>query len=165
LHGASFLFLRRRAAQPTDWAVSDPDIILRGALTRLIARIEYPTRLYQHDFYLVLGKRLVLNAFANDVKFAGPNVYRPISKVDSQIALEHNEGLVGRFMAVPHEVSVKASDLELVFVHFGNDLGLPLLSEQIEFVPQIDRPVFHLSSPSAPQSIHPLSVLRNVNDR
>jgi hypothetical protein len=49
---------------------------------------------------------------------------------------------------VPDEVAFKLHDLELIVVHLGNDLRLPLLVEQSELSCEIDRLVAHPGYPS-----------------
>jgi len=40
---------------------------------------------------------------------------------------------------MPDEVALQLHDLELIVVHLGDDLGLPLLVEQRELLAEVDR--------------------------
>jgi hypothetical protein len=51
-------------------------------------------------------------------------------------------------MVVPNEVTLQLHDLELIVVHFGDDLWLPLLLEQPELLAEVDRFVAHVTPPS-----------------
>jgi len=53
---------------------------------------------------------------------------------------------------VPDEVAVQLDQLELVIVHFSDDLRLPLLGEQPQLLPKIDRLVTHSVSPAVADS-------------
>jgi hypothetical protein len=52
-------------------------------------------------------------------------------------------------MVVPNEVTLQLYDLELVIIHFGDDLWLPLLVEQPELLAEVDRFVAHVAPPSS----------------
>jgi hypothetical protein len=56
-------------------------------------------------------------------------VNRAIAKIDPQNALEDDEGLIGILVIVPDEVTLQSYDFELIVVHFGDHLWLPLLVE------------------------------------
>src|SRR5262249_46768095 len=105
-------------------------------------------RLDQQEFDLLLGIGLVLHAFGNDEHLSCRHADRAIAKVDPQDALQHDERLVRISMVVPNEVAVKSDDLELVVVHFGNDLRLPLLAKQCEFLAEIDGLIGHGTTPN-----------------
>src|SRR6266550_1277829 len=72
----------------------------------------------------------------------------PSRKIDPQNAIQHNESLVRILVIVPNEVALQLHDLELVVVHFGDDLRLPLLAEQRELFAEVDRLVPHVVAPS-----------------
>jgi hypothetical protein len=73
---------------------------------------------------------------------------RAIPKIDSQITFHHDERLISILVVMPNEVSLQLHDLELVVVHFGDDLWLPLLVEQPELLAEVDRFVAHMTPPS-----------------
>jgi len=50
-------------------------------------------------------------------------------------------------MIMPDEIALQPRDLELVVVHLGYDLRLPLLDEQSELLAEIDRLVPHVAAP------------------
>ena len=56
-------------------------------------------------------------------------MYGTITKIDPQNALQDDECFVRILVIVPNEISLLPHDLELIVVHFGNDLRLPLLVE------------------------------------
>src|SRR5262245_65011782 len=64
-----------------------------------------------------------------------------VPEVDPQPPLQDNEGLVRVFVVVPDEIALELHDLELIVVHFSDDLRLPLLVEQPEFLLKVDRSV------------------------
>src|ERR1051326_3627275 len=75
-------------------------------------------------------------------------MHRAIAKIDPQLALADKERFVGLLVIMPDEVALQLHDFELVVVHFGDDLRLPLLVEQRELLAQVDRLVAHAASPS-----------------
>jgi hypothetical protein len=85
----------------------------------------------------------VLYTHRNDVHFPGADLNRTVAQIDAQLALDDKESLVGVFVPVPNELTLQLHDLELIVVHFGDDPGLPLLGEQPEFLPKVDRAVIH----------------------
>src|SRR6516162_8382168 len=72
---------------------------------------------------------------------------RAIAEIDSQSTLEDDEGLIRILVIVPDEVTLKLHELELVVVHLGDDLRLPMLVEQIELAGEIDRLIRHAALP------------------
>src|SRR5262249_32662723 len=134
----------------------NPNVVLRRAIAAFMAGVENPARLDQQEFDLVLGIRLVLNAFRNDEHLSRRHAGRAIAEVDPQNALQHDERLVRILMVVPDEVAAEPDDLELVVIHFGNDLRLPLLAKQGEFLGEIDCLVGHGTSPNGgtPSAAH-----------
>src|SRR5271165_5688143 len=64
-------------------------------------------------------------------------------KIDSQITFDHDECLIGVLMVVPNEVTLHFHDLELIIIHFGDDLRSPVLLEQSEFLLEIDCLIAH----------------------
>jgi hypothetical protein len=101
----------------------------------------------------VFGIRLVFDAFRHDEHFARRHLDRAIAKIDPQHAVKDNERLVGLLVIVPDEVALQLHDLELVVVHLGDDLGLPLLLEQCELPAEVDRLVAHAAPPSMVRQI------------
>jgi hypothetical protein len=108
---------------------SDPNVVRGGARAARGAGIEHAARLDQQQFDLAVRKRLVLHAFGHNVHLAGAEIDASIPKIDAQPSLDDYEGLVGVLMIVPNEVAVDLDDLELVVVHLGDNLGLPLIVE------------------------------------
>jgi hypothetical protein len=50
-------------------------------------------------------------------------------KIDPQNAFNHDERLIGVRMMVPNEVASQLDGLELIVIHFGDDLGSPVLRD------------------------------------
>jgi hypothetical protein len=71
----------------------------------------------------------VCHAFWDDEHLTRQNVNRTIMKIDPHGAPQYNERLVGILVVASNEVAQEFHDLELAIVHFGDDLGLPLLVE------------------------------------
>ena len=69
----------------------------------------------------------MLDASRKHEHLPGRDMDRAIPEIDPQIAFQDDECLVGIFMVVPNEVALQLHDLELVVVHFGDDLRRPLL--------------------------------------
>jgi hypothetical protein len=72
---------------------------------------------------------------------------RAVAKIDPQNAVENNERLIGVFVIMPDKVALQLHDLELVVVHFGDDLWLPLLVEQPELLAKVDGCIIHVALP------------------
>src|SRR5581483_5799704 len=122
---------------------SDPDIIGRRALAALGSGIHEALRLYQKELHLSLRAGLVSHAFRYDKHLPGAQPYCSILEVDSQGPVENDEGLIRLFVVMPDEIAFDAHELELVVVHLRNDLGLPLLRDQLEFLRETDCPISH----------------------
>jgi hypothetical protein len=107
----------------------NPNIILGCAVAAFMACVRDPAWFNQQQFDLVFGIRLVFDAFRDDEHFARRHVDGAIAKVDPEHALQDNKRLVRIPVIVPNEIALQFDDLELVVVHFGYDLRLPLLVE------------------------------------
>jgi hypothetical protein len=84
---------------------SNPDIIRGGALAARVPGIEHPARLDHQQFDLPFGVRFVFDAFRDDEHFARRQMHRAVAKIDPQVALDDEEGLVGLLVIVPDEVA------------------------------------------------------------
>src|SRR5690348_14817720 len=124
-------------------APSDPDVIGCRALATLVARVGDTPWLYQQQLHLSFGAGLVPGPLGLDEHLARSESHCAVLEVDSQRSLEDDESLVGILMVVPDEVTVDPHDLELVVIHLRDDLGLPLVGEQLEFLLQVDRSIAH----------------------
>ena len=71
----------------------------------------------------------MLNAFGNHKHFARCNVNDAIAKINAQIALDHDESLIGVLMVVPDKIAPQLHDFELIVVHLGDNFRRPLLSK------------------------------------
>ena len=92
----------------------------------------------RHAVDLGFRKRLVLDALRDDKHLAGSDVNTAVAEVDSQPPLDDNESLVSVPVIVPEEIALQFDDLELIVVHFRDDLRLPLLAEQRELLLKVD---------------------------
>ena len=72
-------------------------------------------------------------------------VHRAVAKVDAQPAFDDDERLVGVLMVVPNKITLQLHDLELVLIHFSDDLRQPPLVEQPQLLLEVDRFVLHVS--------------------
>src|ERR1051326_8354761 len=122
---------------------SNPEVIRGRAFAALVARVEHAARLDQQQFDLPFRIGLAFYAFRNDEHFTRRHMHRAVAKIDPQLALDDQERLVGLLVIVPDEVALQLDDFELVVVHFGDHLRLPLLVEQRELLAQVDRLVAH----------------------
>jgi hypothetical protein len=75
----------------------------------------------------VFGVRLVLHTLRDNEHLTRRYTDRTVTKIDPQNALDDNERLIRVLVIVPDEIALQPYELELVVVHFGYDLGLPLL--------------------------------------
>src|SRR6185437_8234063 len=128
----------------------DPDIIGRSARAALMARIGHATRLYEEQLYLSFRAGLVPYSLRHDVHLAGGQTHYSILEVDSQCSIEDYEGLIGVLVVVPDEIAVDPDQRDLVVVHLGNDLWVPLVREQLEFASEIDCSMRHENLSSLP---------------
>src|SRR5215469_4926562 len=76
-------------------ASSDPYVVQRGPLAFLFAGVPHAARLDQKQLHFMLGARLVLDALGYDEHLARTYPHRAIAEIDSQIALDHDERLIG----------------------------------------------------------------------
>ena len=120
---------------PPDW--------YKARAGRFVAGIGHAARLDDHQLHFRRGIGLVLAALGHHEHLARLEIDGAVAEIDAQRPVEHDERLVGLGMAVPVEVAFEPHDLELVVVHLGNDLGLPLLGEQGELPGERDGDVGH----------------------
>src|ERR1700693_3458977 len=132
---------------------SDPDVILGGARAAFMSGIEHAARLDQQQLDLAFRTGLVLDAARHHEHFARRQMHRAVAEIDAQIALDDDERFVRILVIVPDEVALQLDDLEVIVVHFGDDLWLPLLVEQRELLAQVDRLVAHRVAPSSIASL------------
>src|SRR5262245_42553855 len=99
-----------------------------------MTRIENATRLDQEQLDLLLRVGFVLDASGNNEHFSRRDIDVAIAEVDAERSIQDDEGLVRIFVVVPDEVALQLDDLELIVVHLGDDLRLPLLVEQPELL-------------------------------
>jgi hypothetical protein len=123
-----------RAVPMTIMLSSNPDVILGCTAAALMARVKDSTRFDQQQLDLVFGIRLVFDAFRDDEHFARRYADCAIAKIDPQNTLQHDEGLIRVLVIVPDEVALQFHDLELVIVHFSNNLRSPMLVQQLNFL-------------------------------
>src|ERR1700730_6481517 len=140
-------FLAHARAAGVARAASNPDVVVGSPITPRMSGIEHAPRLDQQQFDLVFRVRLVLDAPGHDEHLTCRDMDGAIAKVDPQVAFDHDERLVGILMVMPDKVSLRLHDLELIVIHLGNDLRLPLLVKQSELLPKIDRSVVHGGAP------------------
>src|ERR1700722_91620 len=105
--------------------------------------IEHAARLDQQQFYLLLGVRLVFDAPGDNEHFAGRQANRAVAEIDPQRTLDHKEGLIGVLVIMPNEIALQLHELELIVIHFRDNLRLPLLVEQSELPREINRLMVH----------------------
>src|SRR5215469_9209583 len=82
-------------------AYSDPNIVRRRALAADLAGVEHASWLDEQHLHLARGEGLMLDAFRDDIHLAGLEQHGAIAEIDTQLALEDDEGLVGLCMLVP----------------------------------------------------------------
>src|SRR5438045_4140072 len=97
-------------------APSNPDIVLRSPVTPLASGIDYTARLNQQELDLLFCVRLVFYTLGDDKHLPGSNMNGTIPKIDSQIALDHDERFIGLQVIVPDEIALQLHDLELIVV-------------------------------------------------
>jgi len=122
---------------------SNPHIILGCALTALMARVECPTRLDQKQLDLVLGVGLVFDTLWDYEHLPRRYLDRTVSKINPEHAVDHDERLIRFLVVVPNKIALEPHKFELVVVHLGYDLRLPLLVDQPEFFGKIDYFIAH----------------------
>ena len=93
-------------------ATSYPHITLRCPLATFVPCVRNPARLDEQQLHLILREWLVLNPLRNDEHFTLRQIYTSIAEIDTQVTVEHDEGLV----------PFNFHNLELVVIHLGNDL-------------------------------------------
>jgi hypothetical protein len=132
---------------------SNPNIVLGRPFTTFVPCIEHPARFNQEQLDLLFREGLVLDALWDHEHLPRRNMGRAIPKIDPEITFYHDERLIGIFMIVPNEVTLQLHDLELIVIHLGDDLWLPLLVEQPEPLAEADRFVAHVTPPSFDRSL------------
>src|SRR5262245_3818600 len=81
----------------------------------------------------------MLDAKRNDEQVASAQVNRAVAELDFELALEHEEEVVGVRMAMPDELALDLDDLDLVVVHRRDDARREAVVEERQLVREIDR--------------------------
>ena len=63
---------------------------------------------------------------------------RTVAKIGFQDPVDDYERLIRILAVVPNEINLQFHHLELVAVHFGDDLGLSLPVEQFELLDEVN---------------------------
>ena len=124
---------------------SNPDILFGGPLAPFISCIGHTARLDKEQFDLALCVGLVLDPLRDDEHLSTGDMDCAITKIDPQRSFYNNERLVRIFMMMPDKISLQLHNLELV-VHLRNDLRLPSLLEQREFLTEVDGLIAHYNA-------------------
>jgi hypothetical protein len=73
----------------------------------------------------------MLNALRNDVHFAWTDGDGAVAEVDTEVAFEDEECLVGVVAIRPDKVAFESDEFELIVVQFCNDPGLKLVRMRV----------------------------------
>src|SRR6516162_6791203 len=102
----------------------------------------------------------MFNALRDHEHFSSRHMNGAITQVDAQLAVNYNERFISIFVIMPYEIALQFHNFELVVVHLGNDLRLPLLGKEAVFLIKIDRLVAHVASLRSGVSNHdPLDLI------
>jgi len=77
----------------------------------------------------VHSHRLMFYAFRYNVHFTFTENNVPIAELNFQLTFQDHENFIGLRMIVPDELAMQFRDFEMIIIHPGNDLGLPLLGK------------------------------------
>jgi hypothetical protein len=61
-----------------------------------------------------------------------------VAKIDLEFPFQDHESLIGILVIVPDEIALQLDQLELIVIHFGDNLRLPLFANQRELLLKID---------------------------
>jgi hypothetical protein len=81
-----------------------------------------------------------------------PEDHGAVRQVDGQLAVEHEEDLVGIVVLMPDELALNLDDLELVVVHPPDDLRRPVLGKRPQLLGKaylLDRHARNRRTPAA----------------
>ena len=85
--------------------------------------IQHSSRFDQKKFDFILGKGFVLDALWNHIHFALRHINMTIPEIDAQSPFQNDKRLIGIVMVMPDKIALKFYQLELVTIHFSDDLG------------------------------------------
>lgn len=108
--------------------------------------IQDATRFDEHHLDLFFRKGFVLDTLWDHKHLARANAYCAIPKIYTELAIQNNESLISVLMIVPYEIPFDFDDLELLVVHFGNDLWLPMTVEFVKLCIEIYGFIIHVVS-------------------
>jgi len=86
-------------------------VVRCGLLAILPTGVPNTARLDQQELHFMLGEGLMLDALWYDEHLARSNSYRAIAEIDPQIALVHDERLVGVLVVMPDETALQFQTL------------------------------------------------------
>jgi hypothetical protein len=89
------------------------------------------------------GDSSMLNAFWNDVHFAGLQLDRMVSHLDLEHTLEYEEEVIGVSVAMPYELALDFDDHEVVPVEQADGSWTPVFSERVQFRCEVYDLVLH----------------------
>ena len=115
-----------------------------GALVLDVAGVPCLGGLEQQNVRLALRDGLVLDAARDDIELALVEVDALLPKLDREVAVEHEEQLVGLVVVVPDELAVEFGEFDRLAVEFADELRRLLFVELGELRFEIDFLVFHI---------------------
>jgi hypothetical protein len=109
-----------------------------------VPRIQDARRLQQDHFGFFVGSSAMLDTAGYDNKFARPQLHNPVPELDPKPAAPDQKHLFHIIVVMPWERPLHLHQLDLLAVHLGHDLGLPLLRKAGKLFGNFDG--FHLPS-------------------
>src|SRR5690606_25825542 len=100
----------------------DPNIIFCGLATSLVPGIHDTTWLNKQNLCFMFRIRLVFDALWNHVHFTFGQLNMTVSEINSETAFQDYKGFIRVFVIMPHKLALNFNDLELIVIHFGDDL-------------------------------------------
>src|SRR5262245_42481159 len=104
-----------------------------------VAGVRGAFRFDQQDVRLRAGTRTMLDTARNDEQITLPQSDTAVAELDLELALEHEEEVVGLRMAVPDELALDLDHFDLVVVHRRDDARREALVEQGQLLREVDR--------------------------
>jgi hypothetical protein len=117
---------------------SNPLELFYGHVAFDVASVECCLRLKHDELAFLVGMGLMLDTLRDNEHLAFLQADLLVSQVDTKKAIIHDKELVGLFVLVPDEISLKLHNLDQVIVDLPDDFWRPVFGEEREFAINID---------------------------
>ncbi len=116
----------------------NPRIRWSSLFAARVASVDRSRGLHEHGAAFTSCRGHVFDPLRNDKHLPILDRYIAISQVNGHFPIQHDEHLIGVFVAMPNELPLKLDEFEMILVHLGDNLRRPVLRELRELFAEVD---------------------------